>query len=443
MRPACTDWPDEQAMPEEKTVTTEPVWSFRQMAPSRSREATARLAWIVLGIACIGSFLLCGLIGYGIWHFWANAMAPQSGSTLEAFAGPVSLIRAGEAQLITVPLAQFVPLHEGETVQVEPSAPPGAAALVTLWDGSTLQLYPGTRVSFARLRATRYTARQQEVRIGVATGVLLVGISPLRLYEEVSFALDLGQALVQLEPGGSYLVRQGLVPEIAVRSGSAWIVSQGAGETVPLQAGQKAVLFANRSPIIEKARWELLRNGDFAQDLDGWTFRYDQAWDGGTVNAALSREKQHIGVQEVWAARIWRIGGTRDVCLGILSQEIRQDVSPYNALRLEFDLRINYQSLPGGGPLGTDYPFAVRIRYRDSEGRSQQYTYGFYYRTEPGYLTEMANGEAILFPHYRWQHVSLDLARLRPAPVYLIALDLFASGHDFNSYVANVSLQAE
>jgi hypothetical protein len=214
-------------MPEEKTVTTEPVWSFRQMAPSRSREATARLAWIVLGIACIGSFLLCGLIGYGIWHFWANAMAPQSGSTLEAFAGPVSLIRAGEAQLITVPLAQFVPLHEGETVQVEPSAPPGAAALVTLWDGSTLQLYPGTRVSFARLRATRYTARQQEVRIGVATGVLLVGISPLRLYEEVSFALDLGQALVQLEPGGSYLVHQGLVPEIAVRSGSAWIVSQG------------------------------------------------------------------------------------------------------------------------------------------------------------------------------------------------------------------------
>ncbi len=430
-------------MPEEETVTTEQSWPFRQTAPMRSREATARLAWLVLGIACVGSFLLCGLIGYGAWHFWANAMAAQSGNTLEAFAGPVSLIRAGEAQLITVPLAQFVPLHEGETVQVEASAPPGAAALVTLWDGSTLQLYSGTRVTFTRLRATRYTARRQEVQITMPAGVLLVGVSPLRPYDAVAFSLDLGDALVELEPGGSYLVRQGPAPEVAVRAGSAWVVLHTSGERLPLDAGQKIVLYAGRLPSIEQARWELVRNGDFAQDMEGWTFRYDQAWDGGTVNAALSRDRQRIGVQEVWAARIWRIGGTRDVCSGILSQEIRQDVSPYNVLRLEFDLRINYQSLPGGGPLGIDYPFAVRIRYRDGEGRSRQYTYGFYYRTEPGYLTEMPDGETIPFPHYRWQHVSLDLTRLRPAPVYLIGLDLFASGHDFNSFVTNVSLWAE
>ncbi|MGC8875221.1 MAG: hypothetical protein ACP5SI_12350 [Chloroflexia bacterium] len=443
MPPACTAWPGERAMPDEEAMTTEETWSFRQRTPVRSREATARLAWLVLSIACAGSFLLCALIGYGVWRFWADAMAPQGGNTLEAFAGPVSLIRAGEAQLITVPLGQPVPLHEGETVQVESSAPPGAAALVTLWDGSTLQLYPGARLTFTRLRATRYTSRRQDVQVAVPAGVLVVGVSPLRLYNEVSFSLDLGGSLVQLEPGGSYLVRWDAAPEVAVRAGSAWVTRSASGERLPLAAGEKVVLYAGRAPNIEPARWELLRNGDFAQDLDGWVFRYDQAWDGGTVNAALGREKQRIGVQDVWAARIWRIGGTRDVCAGILSQEIRQDVSPYRALRLEFDLRINYQSLPGGGPLGTDYPFAVRIRYRDGEGRSRQYTYGFYYRTEPGYRTEMAEGEAIPFPHYRWQHVNLDLTRLRPAPVYLIGLDLFASGHDFNSFVANVSLQAE
>lgn len=426
-------------------MTSEIPLPFQQDKPSRTPEVTARLAWLVLWMAVVGFVLLCALAGYGLWRFRAYAMLPREGSVVEAYSSPVYQIHAGEVLQIAVPPRQPLPLREGETVQVAESAPPGVVALVSIWDGSTVQLLAGSRVRFQTLRATPYSDKRQEVALELSRGQILLGVAQLERYEQVEFFVRLpGNGLVGLQPNGNYLIRSGDIPEVAVRKGQALVSLDSDGPTLTVSAGEKA-LFQPDGLVVEPARWELLVNGDFEQGLAGWSFRSDQTGDGGVVDARQRLEQHDIQDRLNWAVGLERKGasGIQDRCLGILSQQIGEDMSPYRSARLEFDLRINYQSLPGGG---LDYPFIVRIDYQDEQGRNRQYLYGFYYRVQEGVNVDLADGllgEVIRFPHYRWEHVSLELLDLQPRPVLLNGVDLLASGHDYLSWVANVSLLAE
>lgn len=417
---------------------------FRPIPPTRSPQATARLAWLILTLSAACFLTLCTLIGYGLWHLRASVAGAQEGNTLEAYVSAVSLIYAGEVRPIAVPPGKTALLHEGETVQVERSAPAGTAALVTLWDGSTLQLYAGTRVTFRRLQATLYSERLREVVLEVPAGRLLLGVARTGTYQEVHFTVQTPAAIVELEPGGNYLLRAGPETEVAIRLGEARLRVASDQPPLRIAAGEKARIVAGKPPQVESAQWQLLRNGDFAQGLAYWNFRSEQTADGGTVEATYILDQQRIGEEWAWTVGLSRKGGTEDRCLAILSQRIGEDLSPYPSVRLELDLRIDYQSQPGGGPLGIDYPFNVAIRYHDAQGDSQQYIYGFYDHTERGAKTDFpgTEGEAHLVPHYRWTHISLELLDLQPRPVFLDGIDLFASGNDYKSWVANVSLIA-
>lgn len=418
---------------------------FRQTTPARTSATTARLAWLIMSVSAVCCVLLCGLAGYGLWRFRASIMGPQGANVLEAYASPVSLIHAGEVQAIAVSPRQRTALHEGETVRVGEGLRPGANAVVTLWDGSTLQLYANTRVIFRRLQATLYSDRFQEVVLEVPAGQVLVGVAQTGQYQQVHFSVRTPEGTIGLEPGGTYLLRVGWGTELAVRRfGQAHILAGEEGSEIIVEADEKVVVQTGRPLVIEPARWELLENGGFVQGLEGWTFRSDQAGDGGDVDARVLLEQKDIEGQPVWAIGLERRGGLQDRCQAILFQEVEEDLSVYRSLRLDLDLRINYQSLPGGGPLGVDYPFNVRIRYRDAEGKTRQYTYGFYDHTEAGFVTDFPDrGETRLVPHYRWEPISLELLDLQPRPALLTGVDLMASGNDYLSWVANVSLIAE
>lgn len=418
------------------------VIPYQKVPPARGPEATARLAWTILGAALLCFLVLCGLVGYGLWRLRASAVGPQQGSTIEAFASPVYRIYAGKVEAIEVPLHRAVPLQEGETVRVGQSAPPGTDALVTLWEGSTLQLYAGTRVSLVRLQATSYSDQFQDVVLELEAGQTLLGVAQVGRYQRVQFDVLLPGARVELDPGGTYLLRADPRPEVAVRRGQARLQTTAAGTSTLIAAGQKVTVWPGRPLEVEPARWQLLENGDFSQEDQGWSFRSDQYGDGGDVNAVYRRIQEMVGDQVVWAIELERMGGLEDLCAAILSQEVKEDLSPYRSVRLDFDLNLRDQGLKGGGPRGEDYPFAVRIRYQDAEGRSRQYLYGFYFVTGAGAKTTPDNGEARKFPHYRWEHVSLDLLALQPRPVLLNGVDLMASGQDYRSWVANVSLTA-
>jgi hypothetical protein len=395
-------------------------------------------------MACF--LILCTLAGYGLWRLRASIIGPQDNNYLEAFASPVFRIRAGEEQSIGVPLGPAVLLHEGETVHVGESAPPGEAALLTLWDGSTLQLYAGTRVTLRRLEATMYSDQFQDVVLELVAGQTLLGVAQTGQYQQVHFAVLLPGGRIELAPGGTYLVRAEPVPEVAVRRGQAQVWSVTSPGTVVIGAGEKVVIQTNTPLTVESAQWQLIQNGDFSQvgggELQHWVFRSDQYGDGGNENAIYNLLQDMVSGQVVPVVELLRKGGTEDLCAAILAQQIEADLSPYSLVQLDLDLHLKYQGLPGGGPRGEDYPFAVRIRYQDAEGRSRQYLYGFYYYASEGYKTTPQSGEAQLFPNYRWEHVTLQLLDLRPQPVLLNSIELLASGQDYRSWVANVSLVA-
>jgi len=417
----------------------------RPQAPRTAKE-TARLAWVVLGLAMACFLVLCILAGYGLWRLRASIIGPQHNNTLEAFASPVFRIRAGEEQSIGVPLGPAVLLHEGETVHIGESASPGEAALLTLWDGSTLQLYARTRIVLRRLEATLYSDQFQDVVLELQAGQTIIGVAQTGQYQQVHFTVLLPGGRVELAPGGTYLVRSEPVPEVAVRRGQAQVWSATSSGTAVIGTGEKVVIQANTPLKVESAHWQLIQNGDFSQVIGGelqhWEFRSDQYGDGGDENAVYSLLQDMVGGRVVPVIELLRKGGTEDLCAAILSQQTEVDLSPYHLVQLDLDLHLKYQGLPGGGPGGENYPFAVRIRYQDAEGRSRQYLYGFYYYTSEGYKTTPQSGEAYVFPNYRWEHVTLQLLDLRPQPVLLNSIELLASGQDYRSWVANVSLIA-
>lgn len=427
-------------------MTVDKSLPFQRMTPSRSPAATTRLAWSVLAMAGLAFLLLCGLLSYGFWNFVAYAMVPQQGNVLEAYHSPVSLIHAGEVLPIAVPLRKPLPLLEGETVRVADTAPPGAVALVTLWDGSTLQLFSGAEVRFERLRATRYSDRRQEVRLELLRGEVMLGIARLQQYQQVDLALQLDGATMYPEPGGTYWLRQGDSIEIAVRKGRARVSPAVEGDSLLIGAGQKA-MWREGGFVVEAAVWELLQNGDFEQGLSGWSFRAVQASPQGAADARQRLEQYQIEGELCWAVGLERKGDTQHVGQGILSQVVEQDLSPYRSVRLEFDLRLNYQSaLSGEDPLAMDYPFIVRLNYQDEQGKDRQYIQAFYYRPQNDGEPELPSGvvgEVVEFPHYHWKHVSIELLGIEPRPILLNSVDLLASGLEYLSWVSNVSLLAE
>jgi len=71
------------------------------------------------------------------------------------------------------------------------------------------------------------------------------------------------------------------------------------------------------------------------------------------------------------------------------------------------DVRLLYQSLAGGGILGSEYPLMVRIDYTDVYGKDQFWVHGFYFR-DPVKGWPTINGEKIP-PFVWWPYESPNL----------------------------------
>lgn len=143
-----------------------------------------------------------------------------------------------------------------------------------------------------------------------------------------------------------------------------------------------------------------------------------------------------------WVIRFHRAVGDNAHNQFELRQAVDRNVSLHESLYLRLTVRIDYQSLPGAGVLSSEFPVRVEIGYTDIYGQERAWGHGFYYR-EPiaGYWIE--NGEQI--PQGTWfAYESPDLFNvlaLNP-PETINYVRIHASGHDYTSYVGDVSLTA-
>ena len=122
-----------------------------------------------------------------------------------------------------------------------------------------------------------------------------------------------------------------------------------------------------------------------------------------------------------------------------------RSVLDYEMVNLLLDVKLHWQSLPGAGEQSSEFPLMFRLDYEDVYGNHQFWTHGFYYREPPAQWV-VTGGEKI--PQDTWfPFESGNLAeRLQlqglPPPAKLNYLKIYASGHNYDSMVAEVRIVA-
>ncbi len=392
-------------------------------APTRDSHTTAwvvlSLAFVVFWILVIGSFV-------GAKHYYDTATVAQGG-TLSLEQGIVLFRDAVSSTLVNA--HDGLALREGDELLVGQ----GARASVHLFDGSTVLLYSGSELRLDQLRRSRFHdgSSTLDVRLNKGTARIEVQPSSTRISRFRIFTPH-GSAL--LEPGNFGVEVDDNQTRISSRMGTASAI--GNGGSADLGPGQKVLLGkdAVAGPMPEGD--EMVQNGDFSQGFARWTL-LNQDEPGRPAEPgqrALVTEK--IGGRESIALRVARVSPLETHNETGLSQVINRDVSDYQAIMLRANIRVDDQSLSGGGYMGYEYPIMIRIRYRDATGGQIDWSHGFYAKNPENRPTP--NGEGV--PQNQWISYTGNLMDVQPRPVYIISMEVLGAGHTFEGMIANVSL---
>jgi hypothetical protein len=137
-----------------------------------------------------------------------------------------------------------------------------------------------------------------------------------------------------------------------------------------------------------------------------------------------------------------------------IRQELGLDVRDYQELRLHLATWLAFQNLRNCGSLGSECPLMVRLEYQDAAGNGHEWLQGFFYLgSDSGSIPTRCvtcgtpTGNHLEIPLGRWHlYDSPNLMNLfddaGSPPAIINAISFYASGHNFESYLTEVELQA-
>jgi len=346
--------------------------------------------------------------------------------------------------------AEAIPVLKGETISIPEgsvvSVDETAQALVTFFDESLVRLFPQTSIALERMRAPRFSVSSRPAQITVhAKGGRLQANTVLRRSSPVEFRVNSLQADTLLSEDGSYALEvSNERTEVIVQGGEAEVtatspVTPTETAKVTLGSRQRTIVETGKPPLEPlKAERDLIANGDFKAPLNtGWEARNDQGADGGEVDGTVS-----LVVDERRAVRFHRTGGEFNHCETIIEQQINRDLpDPLTTLKVRATIKLDNQSLSGGGYLSSEYPLMIRIRYRDRYLSETEWVHGFYYQNVDNNPTMY--GQEI--PQNKWYfYESENLVDVLPiSPRRILWLRVYASGWSYESLVSEISLIVE
>jgi hypothetical protein len=132
-----------------------------------------------------------------------------------------------------------------------------------------------------------------------------------------------------------------------------------------------------------------------------------------------------------------------------IQQRLDNNVRDFSRLEVALDVLLDYQDLPGGGLLSSEFPVIVRLDYEDIWGDDKFWTHGFYYQNVANYPIApdpwgRPSGEQI--PQGVWYPYEsgnlLDLLGDN-APARITSLTVYASGWNYDSLISEVQLIVE
>lgn len=385
-----------------------------------------------MGAAFLAFVALALLLFRGVPAYLSRATV-QHEARVEVFAGSVEVQEEGSARWEVVGSERT--LREGDTVR----ATDNAKALITLFDSSTIRLYPRAAVSLAKMRSSRFGRHVTYIRLDQRAGRMRLGVARLDPSASIQFMVTGGNGRAIFWEEGSYSTEIGRDGSLfaAARIGRGDVIA--GSRSVAIGGGEAARVAGGEVFGPEPAARNLITNGDFTS-LDeagaprGWSV-FDRNEGKESVVGSVRLEPDGDGQR----ARFVRRGGTYHGEDG-LHQEINADVSDYDSLILSAEVRIDYQKLSGGGFVGSEYPLILRVTYLDTANAQWEWYHGFYVQNDLNYPAP--TGEQITPGEFHQFSQSL-LATGYPRPARILSIDVFASGWDYDSQVRHLQLVGE
>jgi hypothetical protein len=351
---------------------------------------------------------------------------------------------------------------------------------VDLWAHPT-----GADFELVQYRASRWTDRRQEVILRHGAGYARYDIANNQPFREVFYTVVTDRGVrIRLAPGGSYsinvpqettghpaprtLAGAPVAVEVAARRGSA-IVEHG-GEQLMMGAGELVRVGEGggvEPPVL--ARWELLRDGNFAdyeasgRYLPGTvTGSWEQFWVPLAPNMTVGEQNGRFQVvrgcrpetpdfctpdNQILIGQIRRDGAPeRPFANGIL-QKLDADVSEFTSLRFSAWVRVLDQTITEAGVAGSECPVMITLVYKPTSPTDQEQLRRFcaYIDDDATPPVAQASGEIWYrpVPAFQWYRLEVELRDdelLRQAR-YLQMIYIEARGHRYLSEITDISLE--
>jgi len=312
---------------------------------------------------------------------------------------------------------------------------------VRFFENSTLTMYNETEIVLLRVRTPRFaiSPRSNEIVIQVNRGRVAIGVAPPAPPQErpLNMVIQTPHARITLEEGSYSLLVGATETQITSRVGKATVNT--ADEKASCRNGRCRVVPGQPIEGPLPPEQNLIVNGTFTSVLgSGWekvvTTRVDE-------NDPFG-EAKIVSVDERMALRFERLGARTHGELST-TQHIEKDVRDFTSLKFACEVRVDHQSLPGGGFESTEFPIMIELVYKDVSGNTRTRYWGFYY-LPPGTGPEwrpLVNGiKVVQSEWYLFESPNLMEQLGEYAPVYIDRVRIYASGWDFASAISNVSL---
>jgi hypothetical protein len=394
-----------------------------------------RRAWLILWVA-FATF--CALVFSGLKFavdYVSTAQVDQS-AVVTTSRGRVFVTAPGSAEKAVLARTE---LGVGTVVALDRDSDASLAEL-RLFDQSTLKVLAGATLELSRMEVGRFI-KQQRLVLGQSAGV-------------VQFA-TVGPIDVELANGG--------VAHLAAHSDvTVWIDTEGktrvlvydgearlelAGQFVTVPRDKRAVMGTDgRIGVFDRSE-QLLPNGDFARQDEGWQ-RHDVPG-----NPLIDVNGQRFWVsgpeladQKLTALRVLRENSRLEHGeTGLIRNMKNLDVSGYRHLWLKAYVRVDYASLSGGGYLGSEYPMMLRMTYEGPREGSEPgpWSVGFYVANPDN--RPAPQGRAEQWPAGEWQPFLVDLTNTDASnvPYRLREFSVMGQGHNYDARVAGLELIGE
>ena len=407
------------------------------------RDNPERLAWTVLGLSFGVCCLLAVLVPLGVRSYLLYATDAQV-TAITSIRSTV-LAETGSANLP-------IPITDGNTIEVEEGAristDATSQAILTFFNDSALTMYGLTSLRVQSARSPRFGLSQEPDTIVVQLESGRIRVVPaVRTNPEVGrglrFEVHTPQAQIFLSEGSFSVEIVGDETLVTARQGEAHLYASG--QEIVLETGERAVVKAGQPPSSPMpAERNLIINGDFLAGLEDSWQAYKVEPPGGVVTASLKvlTDEFETGL------RLLSEGKDNLHSEVGVKQSIEKSVQDFDSLRIQLNVRLVFQSLPGGGTLGSEFPLMVHLAYKDADGNDRDWYHGFYYTPPPENwmlpATPDNSSERIArFLWYPYESPNLLDTLGASRPVFLKYLRIYASGWLYESYVADVRVLAQ